>query len=767
MSRTSGTEAIRKRFTQLLPFLLLLPLAAAGAGGNAGANTRAAHNLLQQRCMVCHGCYDAPCQLKLEARAGLERGANKELVYDGTRLVSANMTRLFDDAETVAQWRDKDFFAVTDDDTPGRGVMYRMLDLKQAHPLPGRGPLPEGFDFSLSRDQQCPQQEEFDDFAEDYPLWGMPYGLPGLKPHEHQVMTQWLERGAPALPPSPLSATVETEWRAWETFLNGDSLKERLVARYLYEHLFLASLFLESSAQPAWFRLVRSATPPGEPLELISTRRPYDDPGVERVYYRLQRLPVTPLGKSHLAYRFDGKRRDWYRQNFLQRDYLVPELPGYSPEVASNPFKSFVAIPVRARYRFLLREAQFTIMNFIKGPVCRGQVALNVIEDRFWVMFVDPEAVDPELDGAFLARESDNLRLPKTTTGTVADLVNWRSYARAHDRYQEAKVEHLGELLANKRRSINLDTLWDGDGRNPNAALTIFRHFDTASVVKGFVGDTPKTAWVISYSLLERIHYLLVAGFDVYGAVAHQLETRLYMDFLRMEGELNFLLYLPARERLKLRSYWYRKAPGFAKDHVFADSALMREQPTDLRFDSDDPKAEFLGWMRERIHGARATRYDYREGARTEVRQALDVLAGSAGRHNSFMPQVSFVNVIGPDRDETYTVLRDSGYANIALLFLEESRRIEAEDRLTVVRGFIGEHPNLFFQVHEKQVPLFVADIAGLKNEADWRLLLERYAVARNAPWFWALSDKFHRRHLAADPLYHGLFDYNRYRGYE
>ncbi len=54
---------------------------------------------------------------------------------------------------------------------------------------------------------------------------------------------------------------------------------------------------------------------------------------------------------------------------------------------------------------------------------------------------------------------------------------------------------------------------------NQNAALTVFRHFDSATVVKGLVGDEPKTAWVIDYPLLERIHYLLVAGYDVYGNV--------------------------------------------------------------------------------------------------------------------------------------------------------------------------------------------------------------------------------------------------------
>ncbi|WP_241505750.1 fatty acid cis/trans isomerase [Parahaliea mediterranea] len=764
MSRTRKTESTHGYFFPLLLLSLLCitaPLARAAAG-NAGA--QAAHDILQNRCMVCHGCYDAPCQLKLEARQGLARGASKDLVYDGARLMSADLTRLFDDAHSAQAWRDKGFFPVIDDEQAEDGVLYRMLALKQAHPLPPRGPVDESFDFSLYREQQCTQQADFDDYAEDYPLWGMPFGLPGLQPDEHQVMVRWLKAGAPPVAQAALSAPMQKEVSAWERFLNGDSHKERLMSRYLYEHLFLASLFLEASDTPVWFRLVRSKTPPGEPLELISTRRPYDDPGVQRVYYRLQRMPITPLGKSHLAYRFDAERRDWYRQNFLVPDYTVPELPGYQQAVAANPFKSFVAIPVPSRYRFLLEEAEFTIMNFIKGPVCRGQIALNVIEDRFWVMFLNPDSLDPELDGAFLARESDNLRLPVSETGTAVDLFTWRGYAKSHDRYQKAKVEYLSQQLNRSSRKIGLESLWDGDGDNPNAALTIFRHFDTASVVKGFVGDTPKTAWVISYSLLERIHYLLVAGFDVYGAVAHQLETRLYMDFLRMEGELNFLMYLPPQQRQKLRDYWYRDAPGFARDHVFADSELMRERPTDLSFDSDNPKAELLSTMRKRIHGARAESFDYHPAFGREANKALDALVAGSGIHNSFLPQVSFVSVVGGKQPQTLTLLRDSGYANIALLFLEEERRLPEEDRLTVVKGFIGEHPNLFFEVHEKQLPLFAADIAAMKNEEDWHLLRHRYGVARNAPWFWRLSDQFHQQ-LLTDPLYRGLLDYNRYLG--
>ena len=43
-------------------------------------------------------------------------------------------------------------------------------------------------------------------------------------------------------------------------------------------------------------------------------------------------------------------------------------------------------------------------------------------------------------------------------------------------------------------RYVTTDLIWSGDGINPNAALTVFRHFDSASVAQGLVGNKPKTA---------------------------------------------------------------------------------------------------------------------------------------------------------------------------------------------------------------------------------------------------------------------------------
>ncbi len=749
--------------SKLLGLLSLVVLPTTAAADNALADR--AHRIIEQRCVVCHACYDAPCQLKLEAHEGLVRGANQTLVYDSTRLLAGDLTRLFDDAQGEAAWRKKGFYPVLDSADPARGVLRRMLDLKQANPLPASGPMPKGFDFRLHRDQQCVQADDFDQFAEDYPLWGMPYGLPALQPDEHATVVSWLDAGAPASRQAPLAPDLQAEIVAWEQFLNGKDNRSRLMARYVYEHLFLATLYLEAQEQPRWFRLVRSASPPGEPIELLATRRPFDDPGETTFFYRLQSLPITVAAKSHQPYRFDAQRRDWYRSLFLAPDYDVATLPGYDEKTAGNPFKTFAALPVRSRYRFLLEEAEFTIMNFIKGPVCRGQIALNVIDDRFWVMFMDPDELDPELDGAFLEREARNLRLPAARTGTVIDLLQWRRYARGHDRYMRAKAEYLERQYVEQGRRPGLEIIWDGDGSNPNAALTIARHVDTASVVKGFVGETPKTAWFITYSLLERIHYLLVANFDVYGAASHQLESRLYMDFLRMEGELNFLMFLPASQRQALWQHWYRGAPESAREHPFVHSEAM-QQETPLVFRSADPKAEFLGWMRARLHGAEAANFDYRRSASPAMVDAFDKLVSARGSHNSFLPAVSFVNVIGPGRDEAYTLLHDAGYSNIAQLFREDERRLPGEDAVTVVAGLIGAHPNQFFQVHEKQVPLFVEDILALRTQEDLSLLRQRYGVRRNSPWFWAVSDRLHALFREQDGLAAGVLDYNRYVGY-
>src|SRR5690606_6441010 len=118
---------------------------------------------------------------------------------------------------------------------------------------------------------------------------------------------------------------------------------------------------------------VRSATPPDQPVSVIASRRPFDDPGVERVYYRLTPMQSTIVNKTHQPYDINADLLKKWQQWFVDADYSVEALPSYDSEIAANPLTAFARLPVNARYRFMLERAENTIMGYIKGPVCRGQ----------------------------------------------------------------------------------------------------------------------------------------------------------------------------------------------------------------------------------------------------------------------------------------------------------------------------------------------------------------------------------------------------------
>lgn len=725
--------------------------------------------VLDNRCVVCHGCYDAPCQANLASYQGVTRGAHKEKVYDAARLFATAPTRMFFDAQSTAGWRRRDFYpmlnerAATPEADRAGGVMYRLLRLKRAHPLPAVAVLPKDrYDVSLDRAQQCPSIEEMDRFEQKYPEWGMPFALPGLSDREYSTLTRWIEAGAPYREPEPLSGAHQKRIAEWERFLNGDGLKSQLIGRYIYEHWFIGSLYFDDLPGPDYFQLVRSKTPPGRPLEVIATPRPFDPPGTERVYYRLRRMAETPLAKTLMPYALNAPRMARLKAWFLDAPYEVTALPSYAPETASNPFVTFQQLPVYSRYRFMLDEAQFTLMGFIKGPVCRGQTALNVITDHFWVMFAAPDRKNSENDAEFLAKEAKNLSLPAERAST-ARILSWLEYNKLEAAFLKAKTLFLNERYGAHSPPV-MKSLWDGDGRNPNAALTVFRHFDSATVVQGLIGEQPQTVMVIGYPLLERIHYLLVAGYDVYGNAGHQLATRLYFDFMRMEGELNFLALLPRAARQGIRDHWYR---GAGKQHIehFRDTDAFYAQETGIEFKTPDPLAELYGMMKAYAAPVASTRYAIASsGLSGAPLRSLGELSGLRGRAISHLPEASFVTVRdAAGRDYHFTLLSNSAHSNVAELMGDDKRRLPDEDTLSVLNGFVGAYPNAFFLVDAADVPAFVAAVGKLASEADFRNLLSRYGIRRTDERFWAHSDALQAAYRRWSPREAGLFDYNRF----
>ncbi|ELK5319668.1 fatty acid cis/trans isomerase [Vibrio vulnificus] len=725
--------------------------------------------IIENRCVVCHACYDAPCQLKLSSVEGIDRGASKTLVYQGTRLTATAPTRLFEDAQTTQEWRDAGFHPVLNERAQtgvaniDAGLIARLLQQKERHPLPQQDQL-EGFDFSIDREQTCPTIEEFDQYERTNPSWGMPFGMPNLSAKEHQTLMAWLENGAIMNDHIPLTRDQAAEISRYEQMFNKSSRKNQLAARYIYEHLFLSHLyFSELEEEPRFFTMVRSSTPPGEPVQRIVTRRPYDDPGVERVYYRIIPEQGTIVDKTHMPFALNSQRMKDWKAWFIDADYVVEQLPSYDPEIAANPMSAFIDLPVKARFKFMLDNAQNTIMAYIKGPVCRGQLALNVINDRFWVFFLDPDKADiPEVN-EFYRSQADNLKLPGELESNTLPVTNWVKYSTQQARYLEAKSEFINHWFKNGTH-LTTDIIWDGNGTNPNAALTVFRHFDSASVVQGLVGEKPKTAWVLDYALLERIHYLLVAGFDVYGNFGHQLITRMFMDFLRLEGESNFITLLPADMRHQEQSSWYQQQNRQLSDFLQRNVAPF-SQPTSVVYKTDDPKSELFDILRRQVSPILNARYEIVDTGMSVKNEALlKSLNLVKGEKLLPIPQITMLMVkADTGKEQLYTLLHNNAHLNISSLFNEEKNRAPANDSLTIVRGVVGSYPAAFFSLNENQVAEFVQIITAMESEQDYVKLLDKFAIRRSSTNFWSFSDKVHTWYRNDQPIEFGLLDYNRF----
>lgn len=737
--------------------------------------------VLDNRCVVCHACNDAPCQLLLSSYDGAMRGATKQPVYDSARLVAKDPTRLFIDAHGTDAWRAKSFFPVIDVSSSvgaqrsSDALLLRMLSLGKAHPFAPGKRLPDSVELDINRKLVCAQGEEFEAYARERPLGGMPYAVAPLHSDELETLATWAAQGA--TPPAEPAAIPELDAQVevWETFLNGDSLKQRVVSRYLYEHWFLADLYFDDHQTGPFFRIVRSRKPPGQPIDEIATVRPYDDPGPE-LSYRLQPIRSSIVHKTHIVYSLGPARLARLRELFLAPEWHATRFPGYSAEEASNPFVAFEEIPARSRYQYLLDDAQYFVMTFIRGPVCRGQVAVDVIEDHFFVSFLDPDRDLSVVDPEFLARTKSVLRIPAEHRGELLPREIFLSYARDQRKYLNAR-EAAYDALDPKRIGPALDWIWDGDGANTDALLTVFRNYDNATVLRGFVGEMPKTAWVMDYPIFERLYYDLVAGFNVYGNVSHQMATRLYMDHLRMQSENIFLGFLPKEQRAKIRASWYVGATHQI-DYFFADRMRGRDHATQIRFGSGDVKIELLEQILARnpeVSGPPDTlnrcakspcvRADAGAGERA-VEAGLQGLASQKGAWVAKLPEVSLLRVrvdASGTRDLVYSLVHNDAHTNVAFMFGEDSRRIPADDTLTVIRGHFGSYPNFFFEVDAAGVSGFVEALRAVASDADLERFVDRYGIRRSDPRFWETSDWLRVDLRREQPTQAGIYDLGRY----
>ena len=756
----------------IISFVLLLIGSTTQAQDPAPAlsYTRDIQPIFTEKCVACHACYDSACQLNLGSGEGAARGATKVLVYDGDRSQATKPTRLFYDAFGKAAWRHEGFTSVLDAQGSQAALMARMLELGHSRaPLQPNGKLPDDIVLGLNRENMCPLPEEFDTYADVHPNEGMPLAVTGLSDQQYQTLRRWLASGAPidqqGVAPSAQEAAQVLQW---ENLLNAPGARESLVARWLFEHLFIAHLYFEGGEPGHFFQWVRSRTPSGQPIDLINTRRPNDDPGT-RIYYRLWPIQGVIVHKTHITYPLSAAKMERVKALFYSGDWQVSALPGYGPGRRANPFETFEAIPAQARYQFMLDNAEYFVRTFIRGPVCRGQIATDVIRDNFWALFQAPEHDLYITDPLYRGRATPLLAMPGQNDDVGSVLSLWLKYRDKRNEYEALRRYRYGELPA-----PGWSTLWAG---NDNALLSIFRHFDSASVNKSLIGEVPQTMWLFDYPLLERTYYQLVVNFDVFGNVSHQAQTRLYFDLIRNGAEQNFLRLMPANSRDDFLDDWYQNG---GKVKLWMDyESIDDDKPTGLKLNEKDPKRDFVNQLLARYGDLNASpdpinrcvgAYCSRPGLEPVLRDAEQALSRLTLRPAAGLkvidqlPEATMLRIeTRTGHREVYSLLRNRAHSNVAFMLGEASRYQPGLDTLTVYPGVLSSYPNFMFNIPAEQVPAFVAAMESARDAQHFEKIVDRWGVRRSHPQFWEYFHDLSTYIRETTPVEEGVLDMNRY----
>ena len=731
--------------------------------------TRDIQPIFTEKCVACHACYDSACQLNLGSGEGAARGASKMPVYDGERSRAAPTTRLFYDAFGKQAWQQKGFYSVLDAQGSQAALMARMLELGHSAPLKPNAKLPEDIVLGLNRENMCATPGEFNAYAGAHPKEGMPLAVTGLTDQQYQTLQRWLASGAPideqGLAPSAKEAL---QVQQWENLLNQPGARESLVARWLFEHLFLAHIYFENGEPGHYFQWVRSRTPSGQPIDLIATRRPNDDPGTQ-VYYRLWPVQGVVVHKTHITYPFSAAKMARIKALFYAGNWQVNALPGYGPGRRANPFETFEAIPAKARYQFMLDNAEYFVRTFIRGPVCRGQIATDVIRDNFWTLFQDPDHDLYITDARYRGQATPLLAMPGQNDDVGSVLSLWLAYRDKRNAYEALRRDNYADLPA-----PSWSSLWAG---NDNALLSIFRHFDSASVTKGLIGEVPQTMWLFDYPLLERTYYQLAVNFDVFGNVSHQAQTRLYFDLIRNGAEQNFLRLMPADSREDFMDDWYQNS---GKLKLWLDyEAIDDDKPTGLHLKAQDPKRDFANQLLTRYGALNASpdpinrctgAYCSRDGidpALQDAEQALSRLTSRPAAGLKVIDQLPEATMLRVETTSgkrvVYSMLRNRAHSNVAFLLGEAYRYQPGLDTVTIYPGVLSSYPNFMFNIPAQEVPAFVAEMEQAKDATRFEQIVDRWGVRRSHPLFWQYFHDLSLYIHETTPVEEGVLDMNRY----
>jgi hypothetical protein len=252
------------------------------------------------------------------------------------------------------------------------------------------------------------------------------------------------------------------------------------------------------------------------------------------------------------------------------------------------------------------------------------------------------------------------------------------------------------------------------------------------------------------------------------------------MDYLRVEGELNFSNFMPANDRYTMLSSWYIGVDAAA--HVKLEEVIT-SRPSRVIFTTDDPKREFVeAVISDHLNPAAGVSLDpinYHPAGTfgqlpVSYQSRQDLIDGFHALNapgTGFIRHVtdSDVNVIYlrirgvESEDRFFSIVINRWHDNVNSMFGDNKRLDPSKDTIDFIDGSISAYPNLFVDVSYEELSGFFDMLENYDGTTEYLARYRKYSVNRADPDFWALYDWFQQQLNEADPVQAGLYDLNRY----
>ncbi len=732
--------------------------------------TKDVQPIFREKCMACHACFDSPAQLNLTNEFGVRRGAAKIDAYD-LRPKAAPFFKLEQTDKSIEQFRDIGFFSVLEGGKDS--LLGRMIKLGYEHQWKPNEPIPPHIQIdSLTHRLTAPTSKEFIGYENAHPRQGMPFAIAGLTANEYATIMKWLEQGSQfdGTPPKA-TATEQAKIKEWEAFLNGEDLKSQLIGRYVYEHIYTFHAYFDQDS-PNFFAMVRSSTPPGEPVKPISTR--FANEEVKGKYwYRFSPVDVILHHKRHAPMNCCGDKLQRCKDELLAIPFEVDELPGYSVEERLNPMLTFAAIPAKSRYRFLLLDADLHGDRVTEiGASCRGSLNVSTAAEHMWYVFENPET-------SLICTDQEYLDAAAPLMGQVQPIHGFREAISAlkdiTDRLTKMREIEVTKLKQNPRAS--LDDIWTGGRPGDVPGFTVDRNDDNSCQYIGLHGPLPDRVMVMNLVIIERRIYCASTNFDIFSDAGMMLSWREEFGNARLAGELNYLRFLPKDKRLDQLAKLYK---GGIKDKRIRENLPEDlDIPSEIDFKTDDCHQEFMQMLVEHLKDAVPTNDAIHRpqagDTPDEVTKAFQMIARKSDElyqqadpgFKRFLDEATVVRVDHEGKEPdfyTMSVAWDNSKLDyVGNVLLRPSVKY---DRVYIFDAVLTSYPNFMFHLKASEMNQFATSICAADDEAKFLAVVDRWGVRRTNPNSWEVFHSIEDFVRRKTPRYAAVFDVNRYIDY-